>query len=92
EPTRSARDAVPRTFTGPILDLGGDRAPDLIWRRIVEHAAGSATVVGIGNIHGQGERLLEYLHTSVRRTRADVPTQRREPAGAPRPERVQVSR
>lgn len=80
QPTRSARDAVPARWSGPIVDLGGDRDPAAIWQRIIEHASGTASVVAIGNIHGQGERLLEYVHANARRARPGIPTQRDAPA------------
>jgi len=61
-PSRSALGAVPGDWGGQAIDLGGDRRdPDAIFRAIVEHVDEQATLVAIGNIHGQGERLLKYL-------------------------------
>jgi poly-gamma-glutamate synthase PgsB/CapB len=63
-PTRSARDAVPRHWDGRVLDLGGaGRAASDIWQHIVSNVAGEASMVAIGNIHGQGERLLTHMAT-----------------------------
>ncbi|MFI6474876.1 poly-gamma-glutamate synthase PgsB [Streptomyces sp. NPDC050516] len=61
-PTRSARDAVPAHWPGRILDLGGpQRDPAQIWRAIADQVSGTASLVAVGNIHGQGERLLEHV-------------------------------
>src|SRR4051812_44013480 len=61
-PTRSARDAVPRGWDGQLLDLGGPtREPAEIWHQIVATVPGEASMVAVGNIHGQGERLLEHM-------------------------------
>jgi hypothetical protein len=61
-PTRSARDAVPRGWDGQLLDLGGPtREPAEIWHRIVAAIPGEASMVAVGNIHGQGERLLAHM-------------------------------
>jgi poly-gamma-glutamate synthase PgsB/CapB len=63
-PTRSARDAVPREWGGQLLDLGGPtREPAEIWEEIMARVPGEASMVAIGNIHGQGERLLEHMLT-----------------------------
>jgi gamma-polyglutamate synthase len=63
-PTKSARDAVPRDWGGQLLDLGGPtRGPDEIWQHIVSRVPGEASMVAIGNIHGQGERLLAHMAT-----------------------------
>jgi hypothetical protein len=63
QPSRSAIAAVPTTWGGEVIDLGGDtREPESIFRTILEHVPDrEASLVAIGNIHGQGERLLEYL-------------------------------
>jgi poly-gamma-glutamate synthase PgsB/CapB len=63
-PTRSARAAVPTEWRGKIVDLGGpDRDVDEIFRAIVAEVDGEASLVAIGNIHGQGEVLLEHLES-----------------------------
>ncbi len=63
-PVRAAREAIPDSWDGAVVDLGGlDRHPESIWRELVAHTDGEASVVAVGNIHGQGERLLEHLET-----------------------------
>jgi hypothetical protein len=54
---------VPDTWQGAVVDLGGDdRSPEEIFRTIAARIPeGEASLVAIGNIHGQGERLLEHL-------------------------------
>ncbi|MFG3103679.1 poly-gamma-glutamate synthase PgsB [Streptomyces sp. NPDC048182] len=70
-PTKSARDAISADFTGRVVDLGGDRrdAVDLT-AAILEELGADASLVAIGNIHGQGERFLECL--------AELPLDERE--------------
>jgi poly-gamma-glutamate synthase PgsB/CapB len=61
-PSKSALDAVPRSWQGKALDLGGlHRTAEDIFRTIVREIDVEASVVAIGNIHGQGELLLEHL-------------------------------
>jgi gamma-polyglutamate synthase len=61
-PVRSALEAVPAEWGGAMIDLGGDgRKPESIWRELVSHVEGEASVVAVGNIHGQGELLLDHL-------------------------------
>jgi poly-gamma-glutamate synthase PgsB/CapB len=62
QPSRSATAGLPSGFAGPVLDLGGDdRHPREILAAIVDQVDAEASLVAIGNIHGQGERLLEHL-------------------------------
>jgi poly-gamma-glutamate synthase PgsB/CapB len=60
-PTRSAHQAVPPRWRDRVVDLGGARSGDDLLRGIVGGVTGSASLVAIGNIHGQGEVLLEAL-------------------------------
>ncbi|WP_405058583.1 poly-gamma-glutamate synthase PgsB [Kribbella sp. NBC_01505] len=61
EPTRSARTAVPAEWQDRILDLGGRRpAADLV-RDLLDGQYDELSVVAVGNIHGQGELLIEEL-------------------------------
>jgi gamma-polyglutamate synthase len=61
EPSRSATAAV-TAFAGDTTDLGGaDRSPEEIVDAIVGAVERQASLVAIGNIHGQGERLLDHL-------------------------------
>jgi hypothetical protein len=47
-----------------VIDLGGNGpSGDEIFRRVMHEVDGHASVVAIGNIHGQGEVLLEHLAT-----------------------------
>lgn len=63
-PVRSARDAVPSGWAGQTFELGGlGRRAETIWRDLVAEVDGEATVLAVGNIHGQGELLLEHLET-----------------------------
>jgi poly-gamma-glutamate synthase PgsB/CapB len=63
EPTRSARQAIPQRWQGIVADLGGARRPSELVEAIVSGVDGTASLVAIGNIHGQGELLLDALDT-----------------------------
>ncbi|MEX3100041.1 MULTISPECIES: poly-gamma-glutamate synthase PgsB [unclassified Streptomyces] len=61
-PTRSAADAIPAHWSGNVVDLGGERRdPDRLTEELLAHLGPEASVVAIGNIHGQGELFLERL-------------------------------
>ncbi|MFJ8537297.1 poly-gamma-glutamate synthase PgsB [Streptomyces sp. NPDC093591] len=61
-PTRSAADAIPAHWTGNVVDLGGDRRdPGRLTTDLLAHLGPDSSLVAIGNIHGQGELLLERL-------------------------------
>ncbi len=61
-PSRSAIAALPQGWEGQVIDLGGlDREAEEIFRTIVAAIDEEASLVAIGNIHGQGEMLLEHL-------------------------------
>jgi hypothetical protein len=61
-PTKSARDAIPAGFAGRVIDLGGDRRdPQELTDAILAELGPTASVVAVGNIHGQGELFLECL-------------------------------
>lgn len=63
-PSRSAITAVPAGWTGKVIDLGGlDRDADETFRMILSEVDQEASLVAIGNIHGQGEQLLHHLET-----------------------------
>lgn len=68
-PTRSAIGSLPSGFEGEVVDLGGlNRAGEEIFRAIMAKVDEEASLVAIGNIHGQGEMLLEHLeHLGVLR-------------------------
>lgn len=60
EPTRSARATVPPELTDKIRDFGSrPDYDDLLGDVLTENGSGS--VITIGNIHGQGEVLLEHV-------------------------------
>jgi hypothetical protein len=62
-PTRSARMAIPQKWHDTIVDLGGTRDASELVDEIVRGIDGEASLVAVGNIHGQGELLLEQLGT-----------------------------
>jgi poly-gamma-glutamate synthase PgsB/CapB len=73
EPSRSAIEAIPAGFAGQVLDLGGDKRPAAeIAARIAARADGGS-VVAVGNIHGQGERLLEHFEHASRPAKPAAP-------------------
>jgi gamma-polyglutamate synthase len=68
-PARSAIAAVPKEWHGDVIDLGGDRGAGQILSAILAEVGSEAeaSLVAVGNIHGQGELLLDHLET-LRRT------------------------
>ena len=61
-PTKSARDGIPAHWGGRVVDLGGDdRDADALTADLLAAVGPDSSLVAIGNIHGQGERLLERL-------------------------------
>ncbi|SED07939.1 poly-gamma-glutamate synthase PgsB/CapB [Amycolatopsis tolypomycina] len=61
-PTKSALAKVPAGWRGEVFDLGGANRPvDEILRTILDQIDHDASLVAIGNIHGQGEKLLLHL-------------------------------
>ncbi|CRK56730.1 Poly-gamma-glutamate synthase subunit PgsB/CapB [Alloactinosynnema sp. L-07] len=61
EPTRSARQTVPAEWQDRIVDLGGTRPAADLLTAILAGIDDEAALVAVGNIHGQGELLLEEL-------------------------------
>jgi poly-gamma-glutamate synthase PgsB/CapB len=61
EPTRSARATIPSQWQPTVVDLGGHRTPGDLVAAILDEVDEHATLVAVGNIHGQGELLLEHL-------------------------------
>ncbi|MEU8583173.1 poly-gamma-glutamate synthase PgsB [Streptomyces abikoensis] len=75
-PTKSAADAIPAEWRSRIVDLGGDRREVAeLEREILGRLGPGASLIAIGNIHGQGELLLERLAELP----ADEPAQPRQP-------------
>ncbi|OIJ91434.1 poly-gamma-glutamate synthase PgsB [Streptomyces colonosanans] len=61
-PAKSAIDAIPAEFRSRAVDLGGDRRdPEEFMSRLLGMLGPDSSLVAIGNIHGQGEVLLEHL-------------------------------
>jgi hypothetical protein len=76
---------VPGAWRSRVADLGGNRAPQDLLKEVLREVDGSATLVLVGNIHGQGEVLLEQIDRLPEVPRAalampGIPRQR----GAPR--------
>jgi hypothetical protein len=62
EQTRSAKVAVPAELANRVVDLGGSLDFAALLDALITDADGDATLIAVGNIHGQGEILLERLH------------------------------
>ncbi|MCB5910915.1 poly-gamma-glutamate synthase PgsB [Streptomyces pinistramenti] len=61
-PTKSALDTMPAEWRPRAVDLGGERrAPEAFMTELLGHLGDGSSLVAIGNIHGQGEVLLEQL-------------------------------
>ncbi|MFE5092168.1 poly-gamma-glutamate synthase PgsB [Streptomyces sp. NPDC056638] len=61
-PAKSAIDAIPAQWRHTAVDLGGDkRDPEEFMRQLLDQLGPESSLVAIGNIHGQGELLLEQL-------------------------------
>ncbi|MFI1652818.1 poly-gamma-glutamate synthase PgsB [Streptomyces avidinii] len=61
-PAKSAIDAIPAEWRDRAVDLGGDhRDGEAFMQELLGHLGPSSSLVAIGNIHGQGEVLLEHL-------------------------------
>ncbi|MFC9283584.1 poly-gamma-glutamate synthase PgsB [Streptomyces collinus] len=61
-PAKSAIDAMPAEYRSRAVDLGGDRRdPEEFMRLLLGELGPDSSLVAIGNIHGQGEHLLEHL-------------------------------
>jgi poly-gamma-glutamate synthase PgsB/CapB len=82
-PTKSAADAIPSHWTGNVVDLGGDRRdPDRLTTDLLAHLGPDASLVAIGNIHGQGELFLERL-TALAPEHPDAAAGPADPGDAP---------
>ncbi|WP_327304800.1 poly-gamma-glutamate synthase PgsB [Streptomyces sp. NBC_01298] len=60
-PAKSAIDAIPADWRDRAVDLGGDRDGEEFMHELLGHLGQESSLVAIGNIHGQGEILLEHL-------------------------------
>ncbi|MBC6447874.1 poly-gamma-glutamate synthase PgsB [Actinokineospora xionganensis] len=63
EPTRSARVTIAADWQNRVVDLGGSRPAAELLDTVLDGIDDEAAVVTVGNIHGQGELLLEELGT-----------------------------
>ena len=70
--THSARVKVPRELADRVVDLGGDLDMDAFLDGIEFGSGGYASVVTIGNIHGQGEVLLSRVAALPRAVPAEA--------------------
>lgn len=61
EPTRSARAKIPSQWQDRVVDLGGRQKASALLKGIVRPLGRQASLVAVGNIHGQGEVLLHEL-------------------------------
>ncbi|WP_406472451.1 poly-gamma-glutamate synthase PgsB [Streptomyces sp. NBC_01615] len=80
-PAKSAIDAIPAAYRDRAVDLGGDRRdPEEFMEQLLGRLGPDSSLVAIGNIHGQGEVLLEHLaELPADESPDDAPTR---PAGA----------
>ncbi|MEV5977728.1 poly-gamma-glutamate synthase PgsB [Streptomyces sp. NPDC052114] len=77
-PAKSAIDAIPAEWRSRAVDLGGDRRdPEEFMNEMLGQLGPDSSLVAIGNIHGQGELLLEHL--------AELPADESEEPAAPAP-------
>lgn len=83
EPTRSARSKIPDQWQDRVTDLGGQRSPEALLKGILRTVDRYASLIAVGNVHGQGEVLLEQLEKLPRSAPGPVP-RRRVPADPPR--------
>jgi poly-gamma-glutamate synthase PgsB/CapB len=72
-PTRSAIAAVPAALKTRVHDLGGTRAAPQLLADILRGVDHTGTLVLVGNIHGQGEMLLDELDKLPEVRRASRP-------------------
>jgi poly-gamma-glutamate synthase PgsB/CapB len=61
EPARSAKATVPEKLQSRVVDLGGKLPPERLLEEVLLAVPDRASVVAVGNIHGQGEVLLHEL-------------------------------
>ncbi|MFC9603858.1 poly-gamma-glutamate synthase PgsB [Streptomyces niveus] len=84
-PAKSAIDAIPAEWRSRAVDLGGDkRDPEEFMRELLSRLGPDSSLVAIGNIHGQGELLLEQL-AELPADETPDPDQAAGPAAVPAP-------
>ncbi|WP_406333593.1 poly-gamma-glutamate synthase PgsB [Streptomyces sp. NBC_00203] len=86
-PAKSAIDAIPAAFRDRAVDLGGDRRdPEEFMAQLLGRLGPDSSLVAIGNIHGQGEVLLEHLaELPADESPDDAPTRPAGTGAAPAP-------
>lgn len=67
EPTRSARSRIAAAWQDRVLDLGGRLEPAVLLGKLAAFLPDDASMVAVGNIHGQGEAVLHELSRLPRR-------------------------
>lgn len=73
-PTKSAADGIPAGWNGRVVDLGGDRRDaGQLTAGLLAELGPDSSLVAVGNIHGQGELLLEHLAELPADDRPDDP-------------------
>jgi gamma-polyglutamate synthase len=84
-PAKSAIDAIPAPYRDRAVDLGGDRRdPEEFMEALLGRLGPDSSLVAIGNIHGQGEHLLEHLtRLPPDDTPDDTPAGSENPTAAP---------
>ncbi|WP_084468191.1 poly-gamma-glutamate synthase PgsB [Actinokineospora inagensis] len=83
EPTRSAQVSIEEPWQDKVTDLGGARGPGELLDAIMAGVDRTASLVAIGNIHGQGEVLLHALEQMPEITPDDGLPVPAGPAGPP---------
>ncbi|MFD7444678.1 poly-gamma-glutamate synthase PgsB [Streptomyces sp. NPDC059909] len=82
-PAKSAIDAIPAEWRDRAVDLGGDgRDGEEFMHELLGHLGPDSSLVAIGNIHGQGELLLEHLAELPADDSAAEPAPEAAPAAA----------
>ncbi|MFC7263907.1 poly-gamma-glutamate synthase PgsB [Streptomyces lutosisoli] len=86
-PAKSAIDAIPAAYRDRAVDLGGDRRdPEEFMEQLLGRLGPDSSLVAIGNIHGQGEVLLEHLaELPADESPDDAPTRPAGTGAAPAP-------
>ncbi|GAA5105927.1 poly-gamma-glutamate synthase PgsB [Haloechinothrix salitolerans] len=64
EPVRSARSTIPSGWQDRVLDRGDNPDIDAVLADVANSLGSAGSLVAIGNIHGQGEVLIERLAAS----------------------------
>ncbi|MGM1065102.1 poly-gamma-glutamate synthase PgsB, partial [Saccharothrix sp. Mg75] len=83
EPTRSALSTVDEQWRDRVTDLGGARSPQELLDAVLAEIESTASLVAIGNIHGQGEVFLEAVEHLEEPPADEVPDAGGEPVARP---------